>query len=290
MFRGQTDPSRRSTITSRSLIDPAKLEPKTELDEAQSPEVIAALSELSDADRMLAESQRICPVTKLPLGSMGTPPKVDVNGQPIFICCMGCKDRLLNDPQKYLAKLAGGTPAESSQTDTPQTELPELRWPPVGATQLELPQTGIPRSDEDDAKIIAAELAKLSPDDRALAKKQKLCPVTEMPLGSMGTPIKVDEASFVQCSSRTPDRFPGVNPGLSMGSSARTALFDFDPFMTVAIAGLRMYSVVSVPSTYPVLPPIWSLSLCHVVTQPRSRDTGLSRPGIVFPNCDRLHV
>jgi hypothetical protein len=45
-------------------------------------------------------------------------------------------------------------------------------------------------SSEDDAKIEAA-LANLSPEDRALAAKQKTCPVTDELLGSMGTPIKV---------------------------------------------------------------------------------------------------
>ena len=36
---------------------------------------------------------------------MGKPPKIDVNGQPVFLCCMGCKDRLLAEPEKYLAIL-----------------------------------------------------------------------------------------------------------------------------------------------------------------------------------------
>jgi Cu(I)/Ag(I) efflux system membrane fusion protein len=42
---------------------------------------------------------------------MGTPPKVDVNGRTVFLCCEGCRARLLADPEKYLAKL----PAEASQ-------------------------------------------------------------------------------------------------------------------------------------------------------------------------------
>ncbi len=37
----------------------------------------------------------------------------------------------------------------------------------------------------------SAELAKLSPEDRALAERQKTCPVTDAPLGSMGVPVKV---------------------------------------------------------------------------------------------------
>jgi RND family efflux transporter MFP subunit len=139
-----------------SLIDPAKAEPETEPDEAQSAEVTAAFSRLSADDRALAESQKICPVTKLALGSMGTPPKVDLNGRPIFICCKGCENRLLAEPDKYLANLHQTTP------------------------------------DEDEDPEIAAAFAKLSAEDRVLAKKQRICPVTELPLGSMGTPPKVD--------------------------------------------------------------------------------------------------
>ncbi|MFH1923550.1 MAG: efflux RND transporter periplasmic adaptor subunit [Planctomycetota bacterium] len=88
-----------------SLIDPTKAEPRSKTDEAQSAELVAALSKLSADDRALAESQQICPVTKLPLGSMGAPPKVDVNGRPIFLCCKGCEKRLLAEPEKYLANL-----------------------------------------------------------------------------------------------------------------------------------------------------------------------------------------
>jgi len=38
---------------------------------------------------------------------------------------------------------------------------------------------------------IDAELAKLSAEDQAVARKQKMCPVSDHPLGSMGVPIKV---------------------------------------------------------------------------------------------------
>jgi hypothetical protein len=42
----------------------------------------------------------------------------------------------------------------------------------------------------------------LSPADQKLAEAQKICPVSEQPLGSMGTPIKVvdgDRQLFVCC-------------------------------------------------------------------------------------------
>lgn len=65
-----------------------------------------ALAELSEDDRVLAVAQRICPVTEEPLGSMGAPIKIDVNGKVVFICCEGCREKLLKNPDQYLAKLA----------------------------------------------------------------------------------------------------------------------------------------------------------------------------------------
>lgn len=68
-------------------------------------DVAAALSKLSDADRTAALSQKVCPVTDEPLGSMGTPLKVTVEGRDVFLCCGGCEDQIKNEPAKYLAKL-----------------------------------------------------------------------------------------------------------------------------------------------------------------------------------------
>jgi outer membrane murein-binding lipoprotein Lpp/YHS domain-containing protein len=68
-------------------------------------DVVAALSELSEADREAALAQKTCPVGEQPLGSMGKPPKVTVNGQEVFLCCEGCEEDLRSDPEKYLAKL-----------------------------------------------------------------------------------------------------------------------------------------------------------------------------------------
>ena len=63
------------------------------------------LAELSAADRASAEKQHVCPVSGEMLGTMGTPQKVDVSGQQVWICCPGCKDQLLASPGQYLAKL-----------------------------------------------------------------------------------------------------------------------------------------------------------------------------------------
>ncbi|MBM4090667.1 MAG: HlyD family efflux transporter periplasmic adaptor subunit [Planctomycetes bacterium] len=114
-----------------SLIDPTRAEPPENA--APSAEIMAALSALSPADRELAEKQGICPVADSPLGSMGTPPKVDVNGTPVFICCEGCRASLLADPGKYLAKLAARTGVkperELESSAAPQWELPPITTP-----------------------------------------------------------------------------------------------------------------------------------------------------------------
>ncbi len=67
--------------------------------------VVKALSQLSDADRVAALAQKVCPVSDKPLGSMGEPPKVTVEGQEVFLCCNGCEEEVRKDASKYLAKL-----------------------------------------------------------------------------------------------------------------------------------------------------------------------------------------
>ena len=102
-----------------------------------SPETLAALSGLSAEDRALAGQQRICPVADSQLGSMGPPRKVDVNGTSVFICCEGCRQTLLADPEKYLAKLesaarqkAPGDNAPSSpRQDLPPIDVPKMLEP-----------------------------------------------------------------------------------------------------------------------------------------------------------------
>lgn len=64
------------------------------------------LASFSAEDRESAMKQHFCPVSGQMLGSMGAPEKIDVNGQSVWICCDGCKDKLLADPDTYLAKLA----------------------------------------------------------------------------------------------------------------------------------------------------------------------------------------
>lgn len=71
---------------------------------AKKQEIAAALAKLPAADRALAERQGDCPVTDLPLGSMGKPVRVEIDGRTVFLCCEGCVARLRKEPQKFLTK------------------------------------------------------------------------------------------------------------------------------------------------------------------------------------------
>ncbi len=104
------------------------------------PHVMLAALEKSDKEGIAR--QKVCPVTGEPLGSMGDPIKVLIDGRPLYLCCRGCLSKVRKDPAAYLPK--------------PQVTLAAL--------------------EESDKEGIA---------------RQKVCPVTGEPLGSMGDPIKV---------------------------------------------------------------------------------------------------
>ena len=73
---------------------------------AKTDDVAAERAKLSPADRALVEAQEWCVIsTDERLGSMGTPLKLDIKGQPVFVCCKGCKKEAESDPDKTLAKV-----------------------------------------------------------------------------------------------------------------------------------------------------------------------------------------
>jgi Cu(I)/Ag(I) efflux system membrane fusion protein len=66
--------------------------------------VQANLAKLSPEDRRLAEAQKYCAVQHGNLlGSMGVPPKILINGRPVFLCCRGCEDEAHAHPDHTLA-------------------------------------------------------------------------------------------------------------------------------------------------------------------------------------------
>lgn len=149
--------------------------------EDEEAKVEAALSRLSSEDRQLAEAQQYCPVlSDSRLGSMGVPVKVMVEGQPVFLCCDGCKKQALAKPAKTLAKVAE---LKAKRSDNTKEN--------AAATSAEMPSPPGLLSANEEAEIYA-ELAKLPAADRALAEAQRFCPISEgSRLGSMGTPVKV---------------------------------------------------------------------------------------------------
>ena len=72
------------------------------------------VTELSDrlaatgyiADRPLAQAQKFCPVQKSLLGTMGKPDRIEIDGQPVFLCCAACADDARADPNKTLKQVA----------------------------------------------------------------------------------------------------------------------------------------------------------------------------------------
>ena len=63
------------------------------------------LAKLSPEDAAAVRKQHMCPVSGEMLGVMGPPIKVAVDGRDVWICCEGCRQKLLDDPAMYLAKL-----------------------------------------------------------------------------------------------------------------------------------------------------------------------------------------
>jgi Cu(I)/Ag(I) efflux system membrane fusion protein len=54
---------------------------------------------------LTVEQQKICPVTRAKLGSMGDPEPVDVEGRKVWTCCGACPPKLKAQPAKYLVRL-----------------------------------------------------------------------------------------------------------------------------------------------------------------------------------------
>jgi hypothetical protein len=86
--------------------DHALADPKATLAEVEKlKKVTFALGKLKGADQVLAEQQRYCPVMDdSRLGSMGTPVKIEIKGNAVFLCCKGCQEEALAHPDATLKK------------------------------------------------------------------------------------------------------------------------------------------------------------------------------------------
>ncbi|MBX9790586.1 MAG: efflux RND transporter periplasmic adaptor subunit [Pirellulales bacterium] len=156
--------------------------------------VKAELAKLPESDRLLAEAQRYCPVlTNNLLGSMGVPVKLTIDGEPVFLCCAGCKAQALKNSKATLAQL--------KRRAAPATEVA-----PSATTGEADGGTDIAKADSEEAEIAAA-LAELSAEDQQLARQQRNCAVIPTSrLGSMGAPLKLQIQGrdvFVCCEGCT---------------------------------------------------------------------------------------
>src|SRR5260370_1276023 len=95
---------RRPPARSTSGLTNRAARPSTTRDEED--KVKRVVAKLSPDDRRLVEEQGYCPVlTDNRLGSMGTPVKVMVKGQPVFLCCSGCVSKALSNAPATLTKV-----------------------------------------------------------------------------------------------------------------------------------------------------------------------------------------
>lgn len=111
----------------------------------------------------------------------------------------------------WIAGNSGCGPKKSSPTAPKAVEGPALAPPQQPAAQPTEGEPGgktsdaaAPSANEEVAEVarIKASLASLTAEDRALAEKQQICPVSGEPLGAMGAPKKISVAGhevFICC-------------------------------------------------------------------------------------------
>jgi len=91
-----------STARNVKPSTPAVERPKAD-DETQ---IAAGLAKLRGADRRLAQEQRYCAVNRdNRLGAMGAPVKLVLQGKSVFLCCEGCRDSAVAQPQKTVERV-----------------------------------------------------------------------------------------------------------------------------------------------------------------------------------------
>jgi Cu(I)/Ag(I) efflux system membrane fusion protein len=185
-------------------------EARPSMGEDEDAKVQAGLAKLSRVDRRLAEAQRFCPVLQSNrLGSMGTPFKIILDGQSVFLCCGGCEEEARANAKRTLSraeKLRGGVKpgAKPPESDDKERRVAEEER----------------RQEEAEIK---ARLAKLGPKDRRLAEAQRICVIQpENRLGSMGVPVKEmvrGQAVFLCC--RACLRELRANPDRALATARR---------------------------------------------------------------------
>lgn len=63
------------------------------------------IAKLSPDDQQAATKQAVCPISGDPLGAMGMPVKIDLDGHPVFLCCEDCRADAVKQKDQVLKKL-----------------------------------------------------------------------------------------------------------------------------------------------------------------------------------------
>ena len=161
------------------------------------------------ADVPAIRAQGVCPVIDEPLGEMGAPIKVTVNGRAMFVCCQGCVSEVVENFEANAQKLAARRPANllpAANHDThnhaghdhaahnhapePARQPPALSPPPAYAGNAIQPTA---------PTVVVADTTAA---DAAAIRAQGNCPVMKQPLGAHGSPVKLlidGQPLFVCC-------------------------------------------------------------------------------------------
>lgn len=76
-------------------------------EDGESKKIAEAFAKLSPEDRKIAEAQKYCPTSEHLLGTMDVPVKVTLkDGKVMFVCCDGCQDDILKNPEAAVKKIA----------------------------------------------------------------------------------------------------------------------------------------------------------------------------------------
>ncbi len=123
---GNGDGQGTTTINSQATPDPSpgkifpppqQVEPAVDASPQRfTDEELANIEQLNADDQTLARLQVLCPITEEPLGSMGVPLKIMVDGDPVMICCEGCKDMALRNAVDTLVKVKRWKAQNKTQT------------------------------------------------------------------------------------------------------------------------------------------------------------------------------
>ncbi len=173
----------------RSTTATVAVRPSTpEEEDAKLQKAKQGLAKLDPKERELAQAQKFCPIEQNNLlGEMGKPFKIQLDGQTVYLCCSSCEDRAKENKQQTLETVK--RLKEKAKSKSPQPPTP--------------PATPGAEAEKEQAKI-KANLAKLNAEDRKLAEAQRICPIQDKPLGSMGKPFEVKvkgERVFLCCQS-----------------------------------------------------------------------------------------